>query len=213
MAIDERSIERISLSASIPLGQVEYVFPAFFDLCGSTDFKSYCQSHRIPDGVWIERQLIFLHRIITTVQRFQGHVVKTIGDEVMAYFPKTIKARDILRCATDAHSLFSNISRYDNETWRIRLKVSIDYGPVYDENFGLIGPGSIDPVGLVVDRCARLNHEAQPNEVTFSSSVFAQLDADHQLTHSRSKEEKELKGVGATEFYRILVGIPNIGAA
>ena len=205
MSIDQSGLKSISTGADVPLGGSRLVYILFADLCSSTDFKAYCQAASIPDGVWIERQLIFLHRIITVVSRFEGRIVKTIGDEVMAYFPKEVEARQVLRCATDCHSLFRDIARYNNDQWRISSRISIDYGRVYDANFGLVKDDTIDPVGIVVDRCARLNHEAVQNEVAFSSSVFALLPSDLQSRYSKLRHEAELKGIGKAEYYRIAI--------
>ncbi len=208
MAIDKHTVESLSHIASIKLGSSHQYYIFFADLCGSADFKTYCKSKSVPDGAWIERQLIYLHRIINTVGRYKGTIVKTIGDEVMAYFDRSVSAHRVLRCATDCHVLFGDIQRYDNDVWKIRHKVSIDFGTVYDSNFGLVTEHAIDPVGIVVDRCARLNSEATRNQVIFSSSVFAELDAGTQQRFAKYREEKYLKGVGNSEFYRITLSDP-----
>ena len=111
----------------------------------------------------------------------------------------------MLRCAIECHSLFRDISRYNNDEWRIELKGSLDYGRVYDANFGLLKAETIHPVGLIVDRCARLNHEAKKNEVVFSSSVFALFDPEAQHKYSKLKIEGTLKGIGKAEYYRLVV--------
>jgi class 3 adenylate cyclase len=206
VAINKRIVESLSITASIKLGPPQQAFIFMADLCGSTDFKTYCKTNSIPDGVWIERQLVFLHRIIATVDRFKGVVVKTVGDEVMAYFPRVAPAAEVLRCATDCHTLFGDIQRYDNEIWQIRHKVSVDFGTVYDSNFGLVADGTMDPVGLAVDRCARLNAEAKDDQVVFSSSVFATLEAATQARYAKYREESVLKGAGLSEYYRISIG-------
>ncbi len=205
MPLDEAKIHSLSSSADIPLGEREPLYIIFIDMCDSTEFKTYCLDGNIPDGIWIERQVIFLHRAIGNIQRFGGAIVKTIGDEVMGYFNRTTPAKNVLKCGTDSHSLFRAIARYDKENWRILSRVSIDYGEVYDSNFGLLKPNTIDPIGLAVDRCARLNKEGNSGEVVFSSSVFALLDSKSQEKYSPSMEKKELSGIGPSEFYRILV--------
>ncbi len=205
MALDEVKVHSLSSSADISLGERKPVYIMFVDMCNSTKFKTYCLDGEIPDGIWIERQLIFLHRVMGIIQRFGGTIVKTIGDEVMCYFSRTIPAKSVLKCGTDTHSLFRAIDRYDNEHWKIFSRVSLDYGEVYDSNFGLLKPNTIDPVGLVVDRCARLNKEGNSGEVVFSSSLFALLDSKSQAKYSLSMERKELSGIGSSEFYRIVV--------
>lgn len=206
MPIDNSKIESLSASAGISLGRSLPIYIIFVDLCNSTEFKSYCLSNNVPDGMWMERQLIYLHRVISRIRRFDGIVAKTIGDEVMGYFLDESPAENVLRCATDCHSLFRDISRYDNEQWRLESKVSLDYGRVYDSNFNLLQQNVVDPIGIAVDRCARLKGECQANEVVFSSSVFSLLRADLQTRFGRYKESKRFKGIGDAEFYRIAIG-------
>jgi len=205
MPIQKSAIQTISSSADISLGGEDTLFVIFVDLCKSTDFKVYCQTNEIPDRQWIERQLIFLNRVITNIERYKGTVVKTIGDEVMGYFDRNIIPENILKCSTDMHSLFRKIERYDNRKWKIESKVSLDYGKIYDSNFGLSRSRTIDPIGTVVDRCARLNHEGKENEVVFSSAFFSVMNTASQKKYAKLKEKKELKGVGDSEYYRLLV--------
>ncbi|TGL35941.1 adenylate/guanylate cyclase domain-containing protein [Leptospira perdikensis] len=204
-AVDLDSLASVSKSADISLADPIRLYILFIDLCGSTDFKTYCLGNQIPDGIWIERQLIYLHRIINIVERFKGSIVKTIGDEVMAYFTEEISSDSVIRCATDSHSLFRDIARYDNKTWQLKSKISIDFGYVYNSNFGLLKEGIIDPIGLVVDRCSRINGESKPDQVLLSSSVFAKLSSESQEKYSKFKELINLKGVGESEIYRLKI--------
>ncbi len=207
MTTSQEALDQLSSSARISLGDSKSIFITFVDLCGSTNFKTYCRERDIPDGIWIERQLIFLNRVVRGIQRYNGIIIKTIGDEVMAYFDSSTDSEVVLRCMTEIHTLFGDIKKYDKGLWRIESKISVDFGEIYDSNLQLLKDDIIDPVGIIVDRCARLNSICKPSEVVFSSSYFSILKPSQQLKYAKLKEEKKLKGIGKSELYRIQVGI------
>ncbi len=207
MTTSQEALDQLSSSARISLGDSKTIYIAFVDLCGSTNFKILCKEKEIPDGIWIERQLIFLNRVIRSIQRYGGIIIKTIGDEVMAYFDSSTEGEVVLKCMTEIHTLFGEIKKYDKEQWRIESKVSIDFGEIYDSNLQLLKDDIIDPVGVIVDRCARLNGICKPSEVLFSSSFFSILKPAQQFKFAKLKEELDLKGIGKSEFYRMQVGI------
>jgi class 3 adenylate cyclase len=207
MTTSQEALDQLSLSARISLGDSKTIFITFVDLCGSTNFKTYCRERDIPDGIWIERQLIFLNRVVRRIQRYNGVIIKTIGDEVMAYFDSSTDSDIVLKCMTEIHTLFGDIKKYDKDLWRIESKVSIDFGEIYDSNLQLLKDDTIDPVGIIVDRCARLNGVCKPSEVIFSSSFFSILKPALQLKYARLKEENNLRGIGMSELYRMQVGI------
>jgi class 3 adenylate cyclase len=192
------------------------VFILFADLCGSTQFKQNCISQGQPELTWIFRQLLFLHRVADLVRRHQGIVVKTVGDEIVAYFQPSINAEDILKCSIEILQSFKNFKPYKGKS-QIKAKVSIDFGETY--NGTITGTIPYDPIGLPVDRCARLNSMTGENEITFSQDFLTALATDTTEAQLRAMygfktKQEDLKGIGLTIIHSMPASVmapPNPG--
>ena len=181
------------------------VFILFADLCGSTQFKQFCISQSLAEQTWIFRQLLFLQRVADLVKIHQGIVVKTIGDEIVAYFQLITTAEGVLKCAIEIIKSFEKFLPYSGKS-QIKVKVSIDFGETY--NGTVMEMGSYDPIGLPVDRCARLNNITRENEITFSQDFLTAMATD--TTEAQLKEkygfetrQEDLKGIGLTIFHSV----------
>jgi class 3 adenylate cyclase len=180
------------------------LFLMFIDLCGSTEYKFDLIKKNIPDITWIFRQLIFLRRCADIIQKHNGTVVKTIGDEIFAYFPSDSDPQIILKCAVEIIQSFDNLKSF-KDTSRIEAKASIDVGPTY--NGSILNTVKYDPIGTPVDRCARLNSKASENEVIFSEDfkqTILQNNGDEKSFFEKygiKENVKELKGLGEIKYF------------
>jgi class 3 adenylate cyclase len=167
----------------------------FIDLCNSTAIKEFCRESALPDSLWITRQKVFLGRCATIVRQYGGQVVKTIGDEVMSTFDSGSDPRSIVRCCIEVFQRFQGLRSYDKGLFKITAKASIDFGLCYD---GSIDDSSrIDPIGTCVDRCARLNKQAQPVQVCLSADFRARL----------GNAVMSVEGIGLTSASANLAGL------
>jgi len=188
-------------------GKTEEIFLLFADLCGSTEFKKKCADTDQPELVWISRQLVFLQRAAEIIQKYDGKIVKTIGDEVFAYFSSSTNPEQILKCAIEIIQSFDNLQSFKGKS-KINAKISVDFGPTY--NGSITGSIPFDPIGLPVDRCARLNSEAKQNEIVFSKDFLANLNShnqgiiNYQDRYGYKQDSIELKGLGKIDIYKIL---------
>lgn len=189
-------------------GRPEEIYLFFADLCGSTEFKKNCLDTDQPELVWISRQLIFLERAAEIINKYDGDVVKTIGDEVFACFNKSNEPGRILKCAIEVIQGFDNLKIYIGKS-KINTKVSIDFGPTYNGSISESIP--FDPIGLPVDRCARLNSIAGSNEIVFSQSFCDRLastdpaNVSHEKLYGYKKQDIEAKGLGKLSCYKIAI--------
>ena len=151
------------------IGDTADLYLLFIDLCGSTEYKQHCIISKQPDLIWIFRQLIFLERSAKIIKKYDGKVVKTIGDEVFAYFEVSTEPEYVLKCAIEIIQSFDNLKAF-NGISKIEAKASIDFGLTY--NGSIVDSVSFDPIGLPVDRCARLNSIAVNNQIIFSEVFF-----------------------------------------
>ena len=187
------------------VGDKADVFILFADLCNSSEYKKNCIDLNQPDVNWIFRQLFFLQRAAEIVKKNNGQVVKTIGDEILAVFAGTTNAENVLKCAIEIIQSFSNVKAYQGQS-KIEAKTSIDFGVAY--NGSIVNSVVFDPIGLPVDRCARLNSLAKNNEVVFSEDFLALALAnyspgDFQKKYGYQTQLENLKGFGITKIHRI----------
>ncbi len=181
------------------------LFIFFADLVGSTEYKQSLLDAKAPDFVWISRQLIFLQRAKEIIERAGGIIIKTIGDEIMASFDPTSDPIKIINCSVEIIQSFENLKSFQ-ENSKIETKISLDVGLTY--NGSITSNIKFDPIGLTVDRCARLNSEAEKNEILFSEDFLNTIRQRKKISafrkkFSTKKIEKELKGIGQTTFFKI----------
>lgn len=187
-------------------GHPEERYLFFADLCGSTEFKRNCLETDQPELVWISRQLVFLERAAEIIDKYNGIIVKTIGDEIFACFDKLIEPERILRCAVEIIQSFDNLKIFTGKS-KINVKISIDFGAIYNGSISENIP--FDPIGLSVDRCARLNSIAITNEILFSQIFCDRLSStnpaniSYKKLYGYKKYDTDAKGLGKINYYKI----------
>lgn len=203
----QRKVELLPDIIESIAGDTADVFIVFLDLCGSTEYKQRCIESDQPDFTWICRQLIFLQRAADNIKKREGVVVKTIGDEIFAFFEATTDPELVLKCAIEIIQGYGNLNAYQGSS-KIEVKASIDFGLTY--NGSIVDSVEFDPIGLTVDRCARLNSLAKNNEILFSKdflkiaeSITSPKEFNNKYGYDNHKEN--LKGIGKIEYYRIIV--------
>ena len=187
------------------VGDSADLFILFVDLCGSTEYKQTCMDLNQPDLTWIFRQLIFLQRAAEIVKKHEGVVVKTIWDEIFAFFEATTNPEHVLKCAIEIIQSYGNLRAYQGAS-KIEAKASIDFGPTY--NGSIVDDVDFDPIGLPVDRCARLNLFAKKNEIVFSEDFLSLVEKKSSRNGFRRKYgydiySEDIKGVGRTKYFGI----------
>lgn len=190
------------------VGDASDVFILFVDLCGSTEYKKKCIQSNQPDLNWIFRQIFFLQRAAETTKEHGGTVIKTIGDEILALFEATTKPDTVLKCAIEIIQGFENLKAYKGNS-KIESKAAIDFGIAY--NGAIKDTIPFDPIGLSVDRCARLNNCAQKGEIVFSKDFLLLAESRTSKKAFKAKygytsHEDDFKGIGKMTYYKITAG-------
>lgn len=202
----QRKVELLPQLVESIVSDTADVFLLFVDLCGSTLFKRKCIQQKQPDLTWIFRQLIFLQRASDLIKKYNGVIVKTIGDELFAYFEATTDPEEIIKCSIEIIQGFGNLKSFKDES-KIEVKVSLDFGLTY--NGSIDNLHKFDPIGSSVDRCARLNSIAKKNEIVFSDDFLNAIGNNVALQKFKSKygyktRNKDLKGIGKIKCNFIL---------
>jgi class 3 adenylate cyclase len=184
--------------------QTQYIL--FADLCGSTQYKKNLLKNGVSNSYWMLRQLIFLQETAKHFRTYKGVIIKTLGDGIMATFDYSEPPSDLIYASVEL-ILFFRKSAFFCDNDKIEIKISLDFGETIN---GAIIDGLYDPVGLCVDRCARLNSKTGPSRVSFSSDFDSRIKlSDKTSIHSGIKKcnenRKELKGIGDTVFFELHV--------
>ncbi|TGL55268.1 adenylate/guanylate cyclase domain-containing protein [Leptospira wolffii] len=205
----DNTLERVEkLSETLEVLSSEYdLYILFIDLCDSTSFKKYCLDNSMPPFIWISRQMVFLSRTANVISRYNGTIVKTIGDEVMATFPTDVHVETIFKCCREVFQLFDNLKAFNKIPFKIEAKASLDFGTCFDGR--IIDTAFVDPIGTAVDRCARMSKHASANSVVISPDLRQIcVEQDFQLESEIITEiEDDLKGLGKTKIYKINLGL------
>lgn len=193
----------IALSDSLEsLSESRDLFILFLDLCDSTQFKQYCLEEDIPESVWITRQKVFLSRSARIVRHYDGTIIKTIGDEIMATFSIKSNPLSILNCCVETFNTFANLKSYNKGKFKITCKAAVDFGSCYDGE--IFQKNIFDPIGTPVDRCARIAKHALPNSIVLSREFHEAYGQSHGAFQKELVEEltETFKGLGEITFYR-----------
>jgi len=136
----------------------------FSDIVGSTRyFERY--------GDAAGRRMIQRHQdlVVPIVERFEGRVVKTIGDAVMAAFPSAAKA---VAAAVAMQQAISEVeSQVTREEDRVEIRIGVNFGTA------LVNDSDGDLYGDMVNVAARVQAHARARQILVAESVREQLPA------------------------------------
>ncbi len=174
------------------------------DLCDSTELKQFCLDSSLPESFWIIRQKIFLARTAKIIRQYNGNIVKTIGDEIMAIFDIDIAPQKIIQCCTEVFQNFDGLKQYNKGKFKINSKASIDFGNCV--NGDILDNSQYDPIGTCIDRCARISKYASQNEIVFSEEFYETLQtiSEKLFGYKVLTLSESLKGLGKINFYKLV---------
>jgi len=121
---------------------------------------------------------IFLNSMANIVERFDGFVIKNVGDSLLYYFPessKSSKRQGFLSCIEcsvtmiDSHKLINK--KVQNEDLPLlNYRVSADYGKITiikSDN-----SSARDIIGIPVNICSKINSSATQNGAVIGSDLY-----------------------------------------
>jgi len=148
---------------------------------------------------------IFLNSMANIVERFDGFVIKNIGDSLLYYFPESSDSstkNGFLSCIEssltmiDSHALI-NTKVKNEDLPSLNYRVSADYGKVTiiksDNSF------VNDIVGVPVNICSKINGSASKNGAVIGSDLY-QIVKDFD---NYQYDEIEAYSVGLKQSYPI----------
>jgi len=125
-----------------------------------TDIKSSSKlSAKYPEEMF---KNIIKHEqtIENAVKKNNGMVIKTIGDAVMAKFPKLNNG---IMCAVDIqHSFVENPIKFNNSDDIIQIRIGIAYGPIKTRKISIQNCKLLDVYGMTVNLASRMESKLSP---------------------------------------------------
>ena len=160
----------------------------FTDLKGSTVFynkKGDAYAYKIVGDHF---DILFKY-----ISQFNGAIVKTIGDAVMAVF---LNPKDAVNYSIKVHEEIENLnSKYGEDL--LQLKIGIHFGPALVVNMN----DRLDYFGSTVNLAARTEGQCKGKDIVITKKIYDIPDIKELLKEfDIEKFESELKGFAETQF-------------
>ena len=181
-------------------GESKQYCVGFVDIVNSTRISATLNQEKMS-----KYYEIFLNSMANIVERFDGFVIKNIGDSLLYYFPESSKSstkNGFLSCIEssltmiDSHALI-NTKVKNEDLPSLNYRVSADYGKVTiiksDNSF------VNDIVGVPVNICSKINGSASKNGAVIGSDLY-QIVKDFD---NYQYDEIEAYSVGLKQSYPI----------
>ena len=129
-----------------------------------TDIKDF--SKKMAEDETRAFELLKMHDAIMRVliAKFDGKVIKSLGDSFMVDFSSAVNA---VKCAVEAQKRFWNFNRDKEEFERIEIRIGIHLGDVLVRDDDMIGDG--------VNVASRIEAVTEPSRICISQEVYQQI--------------------------------------
>ena len=123
---------------------------------------------------------IFLNIMAKTVNQFNAHILKTMGDSLLFYFPDTCYNDRKFGFLSSIECGFSLINAHTRLNYQLKeeylpkidFRISFDYGNV---TIMKTVDSAIDLIGPTINICSKINTLAAKNEMIIGSDLHEQL--------------------------------------
>ena len=161
------------------------------DIVGSTSIVSAISSSEKTRKFYS----IFINAMANILRKYDARVIKTVGDGIISFFPKTKDStnmsafKDVLECCFSQIAESPNINRMlqEEKLPSIGFRISADYGRVEIAKSGSL---DIDDLfGSTVNFCSKINLRASWNGIVIGSDLYRIIRSIPQLEKSFRVEE------------------------
>jgi two-component system response regulator ChvI len=161
------------------------------DIVGSTSIVSAISSSEKTRKFYS----IFINAMANILRKYDARVIKTVGDGIISFFPKTKDTtntsafKDVLECCFSQIAESPNINKMlqEEKLPSIGYRISADYGRVEIAKSGNL---DIDDLfGSTVNFCSKINLRASWNGIVIGSDLYRIIRSIPQLEKSCRFEE------------------------
>lgn len=141
---------------------------------------------------------IFINSMAEIVKKFNGIVVKNIGDSLLFYFKEVEDneqdyLKNVIECCLTISDSNSEVNKKMNKENLpgISYRTSITYGSV---SIAKVSSSSVDDIfGATVNRCSKINRFAIPNGVILGSDIYEMVKnfKDYKFQNMNTSEKTE----------------------
>ncbi|MGB7675153.1 MAG: response regulator [Nitrososphaeraceae archaeon] len=174
------------------------------DIVGSTSIVSAISSSEKTRKFYS----IFINAMANILRKYDARVIKTVGDGIISFFPKTKDTtntdafKDVLECCFSQIAESPNINKMlqEEKLPSIDYRISADYGRVELAKSGNL---DIDDLfGSTVNFCSKINLRASRNGIVIGSDLYRIIRSITQLEKSCRFEELDgyYSGVGRYSY-------------
>lgn len=128
---------------------------------------------------------IFLNSMSKIINRFDGKVIKNIGDCLLYYFPPSenenqekivSKGIECSQSMIESHDFICRQLHKENLPC-LKYRISMDYGKVLLMKSS--GSPLIDMIGTTINMCSKINHSAPPNKMVVGGDMYEIVKKGH----------------------------------
>jgi len=177
----------------------------FVDIVNSTKITS-----ELEDSETDKFYSIFLNSIASVITRFEGLVVKNIGDALLFYFPRTKSIenidsfRNVIDCCLtmiDAHNEINEKMKKEKMP-EFDYRISIAYGSV---RIAKMLTSSVEDIfGSTVNKCSKINRLAKSNGIVIGNNLYQIVKSlDKQYKFGKIESEEMMKKYGYETVYSV----------
>jgi class 3 adenylate cyclase len=149
---------------------------------------------------------IFINVLASTLKKYNGRIIKTVGDGIISYFPTTKEMTNIGAFENVIECLLSQVENQDEINSRldrqklpgISYRISADYGRV--EIAKSAASHIEDLFGSTVNYCSKINSQASPNGVIIGNDLYRIIKSFSKLKESYHIVEHASYNLGVGKY-------------
>jgi len=158
------------------------------------DVVGYCRLMSEDEAATVSTLTSYKRMMTGLVERCQGRVVDSPGDNLMAEFPSVM---DAVQCAVTVQKKFEELNRGLPENRKMEFRIGINLGDVIGQGNRIYG----DRVNIA----ARLEAIADPGGICISRTVYDQIEDKLSLNYEYLGEKKVKNIPKPVQAYRIMM--------
>ena len=158
------------------------------------DVVGYCRLMSEDEAATVSTLTSYKRMMTGLVERCQGRVVDSPGDNLMAEFPSVM---DAVQCAVTVQKKFEELNRGLPENRKMEFHIGINLGDVIGQGNRIYG----DRVNIA----ARLEAIADPGGICISRTVYDQIEDKLSLNYEYLGEKKVKNIPKPVQAYRIMM--------